>query len=110
MVEFAVDTTLEVIRKTRLDDAVSLISPRVEVQMDETWMLPERGQMTSTVGSHGNIKRCRGLHAVDYALLSRKAANNGLHKHSHHPTGQPKESCGARDGGVLLGVSMEAGN
>jgi hypothetical protein len=50
MVEFAADTTLEVRRKTRLDDVVSLVAPRVEVQMDETWMLPERGQMTSTAG------------------------------------------------------------
>jgi hypothetical protein len=42
MVEFAADTTLEVRRKTWLDDVVSLVFPRVEVQMDETWMLPER--------------------------------------------------------------------
>jgi hypothetical protein len=33
-----------------------------------------------------------------------------LQKHSHHPTGKPKGSCGAQDGGVLLGVSIEAGN
>jgi hypothetical protein len=59
MVEFAVDTTLEVRRKTRLDDEVSLVSPKVEVQADETWMLTwilhERVQMTSTVGSHGHV-------------------------------------------------------
>jgi hypothetical protein len=42
MVEVAKDTTLEVRRKTRLDDVVSLVSPRMEVQTDETWMLPER--------------------------------------------------------------------
>jgi hypothetical protein len=56
MVDFAADTTLEVRRKTRLDDIVSLVSPGVEVQTDRTWMLPERGQMTSNTGSHGNIK------------------------------------------------------
>jgi hypothetical protein len=56
MMDFAADTTLEVIRKTRLDDVVSLVAPGVEVQMDITWTLPERGQMTSTTGSHGNIK------------------------------------------------------
>jgi hypothetical protein len=43
MVEFAADTTLEVRGKTRLDDVVSLVAPRVEVQTDETWILPERG-------------------------------------------------------------------
>jgi hypothetical protein len=41
MVEFLADTTLEVRRKTRLDDMVSLVAPRVEVQTYETWMLPE---------------------------------------------------------------------
>jgi hypothetical protein len=41
MVELVADTILEVKRKTRLDDVVSLVAPRVEVQMDETWMLPE---------------------------------------------------------------------
>jgi hypothetical protein len=70
MVEFAADTTLEVRRKTRLDDVVSLVAPRVEVQMDETWMLPEQGQTTSTIGSHGNVKRYRGVHAVDCELLA----------------------------------------
>jgi hypothetical protein len=60
MVDFAADTTLEVRRKTRLGDVVSLVDPSVEVQTDETWMLPERGNMTSTTGSHGNIKRYRG--------------------------------------------------
>jgi hypothetical protein len=96
MVEFAVDTTLEVRRKTRLDDEVSLVAPRVEVQADEMWMLPERGQMTSTVGSHGHIKMCRGVHAVDCALLAGKSGINVLQKHPHHPNGQPKGSCGAR--------------
>jgi hypothetical protein len=43
MVEFAADTTLEVRRKTRMDDVVSLVSPRVEVQTNKTWMLPEIG-------------------------------------------------------------------
>jgi hypothetical protein len=45
MVDFAADTALEVRRNTRLDDVVSLVAPGVEVQTDETWMLPERGQM-----------------------------------------------------------------
>jgi hypothetical protein len=73
MVEFVEDTTLEVRRKTGLDDVVSLVAPRVEVQTDDTWMLPERGQMTSTTGSHGNIKRCRVVHVIYYALLDRKS-------------------------------------
>jgi hypothetical protein len=64
MVDFAADTTLEVRRKTQLDDVVSLVAPGMEVQTDETCMLPERGQMTSTTGSHGNIKRCRGVHVI----------------------------------------------
>jgi hypothetical protein len=72
MVEFAEDTTLEVRRKTRLYDVVSLLAPRVEVQTDENWMIPERRQMTSTAGSHGNIKRYRGVHVIDYALLDGK--------------------------------------
>jgi hypothetical protein len=41
MVYLTTDTTLEVRRKTRLDDVVSLVAPGVEVQTDETWMLPE---------------------------------------------------------------------
>jgi hypothetical protein len=41
MVDFAADTALEVRRKTRLDDVVSLVAPGVEVQTDETWILPE---------------------------------------------------------------------
>jgi hypothetical protein len=57
MVDFTADTTLEVRRNTWLDDVVSLVAPWVEVQRDRTWTLPERGQMTSTTGSHGNIKR-----------------------------------------------------
>jgi hypothetical protein len=72
MVEFAVDKNLEVIRKTRLDDVVSLVGTGVKVQTDETWMLTERGQMASTNGSHGNIKSCRGVHATYYALLDGK--------------------------------------
>jgi hypothetical protein len=80
MVDFAADTTLEVRRKTRLDDVVSLVAPGVEVKTDETWMLPEREQMTSTTGSHGNIKRCRGVHAIDYALLDGKSGTEVLKK------------------------------
>jgi hypothetical protein len=34
MVEFVADTNLEVRRKKRLDDEVSLVAPRVEVQSD----------------------------------------------------------------------------
>jgi hypothetical protein len=68
MVEFSVDTNLEVRRKKRLDDEVSLVAPNVEVQADETWMLPEGGQIRSTVGSHGYVERCRGVYDVDYAL------------------------------------------
>jgi hypothetical protein len=56
MVDFTADTTLEVRRKTQLDDVVSLVALGVEVKMDIAWMLPEQGQMTSTTGSHGNIK------------------------------------------------------
>jgi hypothetical protein len=41
MAEFAADTILQVRRKTRLDDVVSLVSPGVEVQTDETCILPE---------------------------------------------------------------------
>jgi hypothetical protein len=104
MVEFAADTTLEVRRKTRLDDVVSLVAPRVDVQTDETWMLPERGHMTSTTGSNGNIKRCRGVHAVDYALLDRKSGTEILQKYQH-PT---INSRGGRKGWVCLGVSIEA--
>jgi hypothetical protein len=55
MVEFATDT-------------VSLVAPMVEVQAGETQMLPERGHMASTDGSHGHIKRCRGVYPVDCAL------------------------------------------
>jgi hypothetical protein len=112
MVEFAAETTLEVRRKTRLDDVVSLVSPRVEVQADETWIIPEQGHITSTAGSHGHVNMCRGVHAVYYALLSGKSGTDVLHKHPDHPTGKPKGSCcnHDQDGGVLLGVSMEAGN
>jgi hypothetical protein len=104
MVDLAADTILEVRRKTRLYDVVSLVAPGVEVQTDRTWKLPERGQMTSTTGSHGNIKRCRGVHSIEYALLDGKSGTEVLQKHPHHPIG----SCGARDGGVLIGVSIEA--
>jgi hypothetical protein len=64
MVDFIADTTLEVRRKTRLDDVVSLVAPWVEVQTYITWTIPELGKMTSTTGSHGNIKRCRGVHVL----------------------------------------------
>jgi hypothetical protein len=64
MVELLADTTLEIRRKTRLDDEVSLGTPWMDVHTDETRMLCERGQMTSTVGSHGYVKRCRGVHAI----------------------------------------------
>jgi hypothetical protein len=94
MVDFAADTTLEVRRKTRLDDVVSLVAPGVEVQTDKTWMLPEIGQMKITNGSHVNIKRCRGVDAIDYAFLDRKSGTEALQKHPHHPIG----SYGARDG------------
>jgi hypothetical protein len=105
MVEFAADTTLEVRRKTQMDDLVSLVAPGVELQTDRTWKPPERGQMASTTGSHGKIKSYRGVHDIDYALLDGKSGTEALQKHPHHPIG----SCGARDGGVLLGVSIEAG-
>jgi hypothetical protein len=106
MVELAANTTLEVRRKTQLDDVVSLVSPRMEVQTDETWMLPERGQVTSTSVSHGNIKRCRGVHAIDYALLAGNSGNEVLKKHPH-PT---INSCGGREDWVSLGVSIKAVN
>jgi hypothetical protein len=105
MVDFAADTTLEVRRNTRLDDVVYLVAPGVEVQTDRTWTLPERGHMTSTTGSHRNIKRCRGFHAIDNELLDENPGTKVLQKHPHHPIG----SYGARDGGVLLGVSIEDG-
>jgi hypothetical protein len=73
-------------------------------------MLPERAQMKSTIGSHGHVKMCRGVHAVDYELLAGKSGTNVLQKHPHHPNGQPKGSYGAQDGGVLVGVSIEADN
>jgi hypothetical protein len=104
MVDFAADTTLGVRRKTRLDDVVSLVAPGVEVQMDETWMLPELGLMTTT-GSRGNIKRYRGVHVKYYVLLDGKSGTEVLQKHPH-PT---INSRGGREGWVSLGVSIEAG-
>jgi hypothetical protein len=104
MVYFEADTTLEVRRKTRLDDVVSLVAPGVEVQTDETWMIPELGQMTSTNGSHGNIKSCRGMHTIDYALLDRKSGTEVFQKHPH-PT---INSRAGREGWVSVGVSIEA--
>jgi hypothetical protein len=106
MEEFAVDTTLEVRRKTRLDDEHSSGAPWMEVQMDETRMLRERGPMTSTVESHGHVKRYRGVHAIDYALLDGKSGTKVLQKHPH-PT---INSRGGREGWVSLGVSIEAEN
>jgi hypothetical protein len=104
MVDFAADTTFEVRRNTRLDDVVSLVAPGVEVQTDRTWTLPERRQMTSTTGSHGKIKRYRGVNAIDYALLDGKSGTEALQKHPH-PT---INSRGGWEGWVLLGVSIEA--
>jgi hypothetical protein len=104
MVYFKADTTLEVRSKKRLYDVVSLVSPGVEVQTDETWMLPERGHMTSTTGSHGKMKSYRGVHAIYYALLGGKSGTEVLQKHPH-PT---IDSCGGREGWVSLGVSTEA--
>jgi hypothetical protein len=78
----------------------------MEVQMDETRMLRERGQMKNTFESHGQVKRCRGVHAIDYALLDGKSGTKVLHKHPH-PT---INSCGGWKGWVSLGVSIEAGN
>jgi hypothetical protein len=63
--------------------------------------LPERGQMTSTTGSHGNIKSCRGVHVIDYALLDGKSGTEVLQKHPHHPIG----SCGAREGYSSRGLN-----
>jgi hypothetical protein len=51
--EFTVDTTLEVRRKSQLDDEVFSGAPWMEVHTDETRMLREQGTMTSTVESHG---------------------------------------------------------
>jgi hypothetical protein len=62
--------------------------------------------MTSTSGSHGNIKRCRGVHTIDYALLYGKSGTEVLQKHPH-PT---INSRGGREGWVSLGVSIVAGN
>jgi hypothetical protein len=62
--------------------------------------------MTSTAGSHGAIKMCRGVYAVDYALLAKKSGTEVLPKHPH-PT---INSRGGRGGWVSLGVSIEAGN
>jgi hypothetical protein len=105
MVDFAADTTLEARRKTQLDDVISLVAPGVEVQTDETWMLPKRGQMTSTNGLHGKIKMCRGVHVIDYALLDRKSGTKVLQKHPH-PT---INSRGGREGWVSLAVSIDSG-
>jgi hypothetical protein len=106
MAEFAADTTLEVRPKSQLDDEVSSVSPWMEVHTDENRMLRERGQMTSTTGSHGHIKRCRGVHAIDYALLDGKSGTEVLQKHPH-PT---INSRGGWEGWVSLRVSIEAGN
>jgi hypothetical protein len=53
-----------------MEDEVSLVAPRMEVQADETRMLPERVQMTSTDGAHGHIKRCRGFYLGSRVLLN----------------------------------------
>jgi hypothetical protein len=106
MEEFAADTTLEVRRKSQLDDEVSSGAPWMEVHMDETLILRQRGTMTSTVESHVHVKRCRGVHVIDYALLDGKSGTEVLQKHPH-PT---INSRGGREGWVSLGVSIEAGN
>jgi hypothetical protein len=61
--------------------------------------------MTSTNGSHGNIKRCRLVHVIDYALLDGKSGTEVLQKHPH-PTINFR---GGREGWVSLGVSIEVG-
>jgi hypothetical protein len=48
-----------------------------------------------------NIKRCRGVHAIDYSLLDGKSGTEILQKHPH-PT---INSLGAQEGWVSLGVS-----
>jgi hypothetical protein len=106
MAELAVDTTLELRQKSQLDHEVSSGAPWMEVQMDETWMLHERGIMTSTAESHGHVKRCRGLHVIDYALLDGNSGTKFLQKHPH-PT---INSHGGWEGWVSIGVSIEAGN
>jgi hypothetical protein len=106
MAEFAADTTLEVRRKSQLDDEVSSGAPWIEVHTDETRMLRERGTMKSTVESHGHVKRCRGVYAVDCELLEGESGTKVFQKHSH-PT---IKSRGGREGWVSLGVSIEAGN
>jgi hypothetical protein len=62
--------------------------------------------MTSNVETHGHVKRCRGVHAIDYALLDGKSGSEVLQKHPH-PT---INSRGGWEGWVSLGVSIEAGN
>jgi hypothetical protein len=79
----------------RMEDEVSLVAPTVEVQADESCMLPERGKMTSTAGSHGHTS-ARGDYAVDYALSAGKSGTDV--SKPHHPIG----CCGSRDGGVLV--------
>jgi hypothetical protein len=83
MAEFAADTTLEVRWKSQLVDEVSSGSTWMEVHTDETRMLCERGMMTSTVESHGHVKRWRGLHVIYYALLDGNSGTEVLQKHPH---------------------------
>jgi hypothetical protein len=61
--------------------------------------------MTSTTGSHGNIKSFRVVYAIDYALLDVKSGTEVLQKHPH-PT---INSRGGGEGWVSLWVSIEAG-
>jgi hypothetical protein len=68
-------------------------------------MLSERGHMTSTTGSHGNIKRFRGVHVIDYALLDGKSGTEVLQKHPH-PTINSRDG---REGWVSIRASIEAG-
>jgi hypothetical protein len=54
----------------------------------------------------GTYKKCRGVHAIDYALLDGYSGTEVLQKHPH-PT---INSRGGQEGWVSLGVSIEAGN
>jgi hypothetical protein len=56
----------------------------MEVQTDETRMIRERGQMTSTIISHGHVKRYRGVHSIYYKLLAGKSGTEVLQKSTPH--------------------------
>jgi hypothetical protein len=58
--------------------------------------------MTSTTGSHGNIKRFRVVHVIYYAFLDVKSGTEALQKHPH-----PNINFrGGREGWFLLGVCV----